>query len=89
MNEHENFVVVSRDLFLRRIIAPWKRDIGAVGKANMQTGKDGAEARAEILRLPEIKLSSLKLRQVGMLGIALQAAPGCEMNCNPDVHYTV
>ena len=67
----------------------WKRGIGAVGEANMQTGKDGAEARAEILRLPEIKLSSLKLRQVGMLGIALQAAPGCEMNCNPDVHYTV
>lgn len=51
----------------------WKRGIGAVGEANMQTGKDGAEARAEILRLPEIRLSSLKLREVGMLGIALQA----------------
>jgi hypothetical protein len=53
----------------------WKRGIGAVGEANMQTGTDGAEAKAEILRLPEIKLNSLKLRQVGMLGIALPAPP--------------
>ena len=50
----------------------WKRGIGAVGEANMQTGSDDAEARAEILRLPEIRLSSLKLRQIGMLGIAPQ-----------------
>jgi PDZ domain len=53
----------------------WRRGIGAIGEANMQTGTDGAEARAEILRLPEIKLGSLKLRQIGMLGIAPQAPP--------------
>jgi len=53
----------------------WKRGIGAVGEANMQTGSDDAEARAEILRLPEIRLSSLKLRQIGMLGIAPQMPP--------------
>jgi len=53
----------------------WKRGIGAVGEANMQTGSDGAESRAEILRLPEIKLGSLKLKQIGMLGIAPQAPP--------------
>ena len=53
----------------------WKRGIGAVGEANMQTGSDDAEARAEILRLPEIRLSSLKLRQIGMLGIAPRVPP--------------
>ena len=53
----------------------WKRGIGAVGEANMQTGSDSAESRAEILRLPEIKLNSLKLMQIGMLGIALRAPP--------------
>jgi len=53
----------------------WKRGIGAVGEANMQTGSDNAEARAEILRLPEITLSSLTLRQIGMLGITPQAPP--------------
>ena len=53
----------------------WKRGIGAVGEANMQTGSDNAEARAEILRLPEIRLSSLTLRQIGMLGITPQAPP--------------
>src|SRR5262245_52137321 len=34
----------------------WERGTGAVGEANMQTGTDGAESRATILRLPEIKL---------------------------------
>jgi hypothetical protein len=53
----------------------WKRGIGAVGEANMQTGSDDAEARAEILRLPEIRLSSLKIKQIGMLGIAPHVPP--------------
>jgi hypothetical protein len=53
----------------------WKRGIGAVGEANMQAGSDNAEARAEILRLPEIRLGSLKLRQIGMLGIAPRVPP--------------
>ena len=53
----------------------WKRGVGAVGEANMQTRTDGAEARAMILRLPEIRLSSLSLKQIGALGIAPEAPP--------------
>jgi hypothetical protein len=53
----------------------WKRGKGAVGEANMQTGTDGAEARATILRLPEIKIGSLSLKQIGALGIAPEAPP--------------
>jgi hypothetical protein len=53
----------------------WKRGTGAVGEANMQTRTDGAEARATILRLPEIRLSSLGLKQIGVLGIAPGAPP--------------
>jgi hypothetical protein len=53
----------------------WKRGKGAVGEANMQTRTDGAEARATILRLPEIKLGSLSLKQIGALGIAPEAPP--------------
>lgn len=41
----------------------------------MQTRTDGAEARATILRLPEIRLSSLELKKIGMLGIAPEAPP--------------
>jgi PDZ domain len=44
-------------------------------KPNMQTGTDGAEVRATILRLPEIKIGSLSLKQVGALGIAPEAPP--------------
>lgn len=59
----------------------WKRGTGAVGEANMQTRADGAEARATILRLPEIKIGSLNLKQIGAIGIApatppFSAAPG-------------
>jgi hypothetical protein len=53
----------------------WKRGKGAVGEANMQTRTDGAEATATILRLPEIKLGSLSLKQIRALGIAPEAAP--------------
>lgn len=52
-----------------------KRGKGAVGEANMQTRTDGAEARATILRLPEIKLGGLSLKQIGALGIASEAPP--------------
>jgi len=52
----------------------WKRGIGAVGEANMRTRSDDAESKAQVLRIPEMKLGSLKLRQIGMLGI-LPAAP--------------
>ncbi len=53
----------------------WKRGTGAVGEANMQTRPGGAEAKATILRVPEIRLGSLKLEQIGMLGIAPPAPP--------------
>jgi hypothetical protein len=51
----------------------WKRGTGAVGEANMQTKTDGAEAKAIILRLPEMKIGSVQLQQIGVLGIAKQA----------------
>ena len=53
----------------------WERGKGAVGEANMQSRTGGAQARATILRLPEIKLGSLSLKQVGVLGIAPEAPP--------------
>jgi hypothetical protein len=53
----------------------WERGKGAVGEANMQSRTGGAQARATILRLPEIKLGSLSLKQVGALGIAPAAPP--------------
>ena len=53
----------------------WKRGKGAVGESNMQTRPDGAEAGATILRLPEISLGSLHLKQIGVLGIAPKAPP--------------
>jgi len=53
----------------------WKRGKGAVGEANMQTKTDGAEAKATILRLPQIGLGSVQLKQIGMLGILAEAPP--------------
>jgi len=41
----------------------------------MQTRADGAEARATILRLPEVKIGKLRLRQIGAIGIAPAAPP--------------
>jgi len=52
----------------------WERGKGAVGEANMQS-RSGAQARATILRVPEIKLGSLSLKQIGALGIAPEAPP--------------
>jgi hypothetical protein len=53
----------------------WKRATGAVGEANMQTRAGGAEARATILRLPEINLGPLGLERIGVVGIASAAPP--------------
>jgi hypothetical protein len=53
----------------------WKRGVGAIGEANMQVLPDGAEARAVIMRLPQIRLGSLLLEQVGVLGIERAAPP--------------
>ena len=53
----------------------WKRGVGAIGEANMQVLPDGAEARAVMIRLPQIRLGSLLLEQVGALGIERAAPP--------------
>jgi hypothetical protein len=53
----------------------WNRGTGAVGESNMQTRSDGAEAKATILRIPEIRLGSLVLEQIGALGISAEAPP--------------
>jgi hypothetical protein len=53
----------------------WNRGTGAVGEANMQTRPGGAEARATILRVPEIDAGALRLRRIGMLGVAAEAPP--------------
>jgi hypothetical protein len=53
----------------------WKRGTGAVGEANMQTRADAAEARATILRVPEINIGRVKLKQIGAIGIAPAAPP--------------
>ena len=50
----------------------WERGIGAVGAANMTMAGDGSEAEGILLRIPEIGLGPLTLRDVG----ALAAAPG-------------
>jgi hypothetical protein len=41
----------------------------------MQTREDGAEAKATILRLPEISFGSLHLAQIGVMGISPAAPP--------------
>lgn len=53
----------------------WKRGVGAVGEANMQMRPDKAEAHAVILRLPQMRLGSLLLKQVGVVGIERAAPP--------------
>ena len=53
----------------------WQRGVGAVGESNMQTRADGAEAAAVILRIPDITLGALHLRQIGALAIAPPAPP--------------
>jgi hypothetical protein len=53
----------------------WERGTGAVGESNMQTRDDGAEAAATVLRLPEIALGALHLKQIGALGIAPTRPP--------------
>jgi hypothetical protein len=53
----------------------WNRGTGAVGEANMQTRPGGAEARGTLLRIPELRLGSLHLMQIGALGISSEAPP--------------
>jgi hypothetical protein len=54
----------------------WQRGIGAVGPSNMRMAADGIEARGILLRLPEVKLGSLRVRQIGALAIGPGDANG-------------
>ncbi len=47
----------------------WQRGIGAVGASNMRMADDGIEAAGILVRIPEIKLGPLPLRQIGALAI--------------------
>jgi hypothetical protein len=49
----------------------WERGVGAVGASNMMMSGDGAEIDGILLRIPEISVGSLALRQVGALGAGL------------------
>ncbi|MGE5278185.1 MAG: hypothetical protein ACM3SU_14395 [Acidobacteriota bacterium] len=46
----------------------WERGVGAVGASNMMMSGDGAEAAGLLLRIPEIAIGPLTLKQVGALG---------------------
>ena len=47
----------------------WQQGIGAIGPSNMRMADDGIEATGILVRIPEIKVGALQLRQVGALGI--------------------
>src|SRR5579872_506582 len=47
----------------------WERGVGAVGASNMRMADDGAEASGILLRIPELQLSTLRLRGVGALAV--------------------
>ena len=47
----------------------WMRGIGAVGPSNMRMADDGIEAAGALVRIAEIKVGALTLRQVGALAI--------------------
>lgn len=47
----------------------WQRGTGAVGPSNMRMADDGIESAATLLRIPEIQLGPLSVRQAGALAI--------------------
>jgi hypothetical protein len=47
----------------------WERGTGAVGTSNMRMADDGIEATGTMVRIPEVQLGSLHLRQLGALAI--------------------
>jgi hypothetical protein len=47
----------------------WQRGIGAVGASNMRMADDGIEATGTLVRIPQIKLGSSLLQQIGVLAI--------------------
>jgi hypothetical protein len=59
----------------------WERGVGAVGASNMTMSGDGTETLGTLLRIPEISLGSLTLKDVG----ALAAGPGRSISDNLDL----
>ena len=47
----------------------WERGTGAVGPSNMRMADDSIEAAGVLLRIPEVQLGPLRLREVGALAI--------------------
>jgi hypothetical protein len=47
----------------------WQQGVGAVGASNMRMADDGLEADGTVVRIPEARLESLRLRQIGALAI--------------------
>ena len=47
----------------------WERGTGAVGLSNMRMADDGVEAAGVVVRIPQIKLGMLTLREIGALGV--------------------
>lgn len=58
--------------------AEWERGVGAVGASNMMMSGDGAEVSGILVRIPEIAVGQLTLKQVGALG----AGPGRGFSTN-------
>lgn len=46
----------------------WERGVGAIGASNMMMSGDRTETEGILLRIPEISIGPLNLRQVGVLG---------------------
>ncbi len=47
----------------------WLRGVGAVGPSNMRMADDGIEAAGEVIRIPEIRIGTAVVKQVGALAI--------------------
>ena len=53
----------------------WERGVGAVGPSNMTMSGDGAETSGILARIPQIRIGSLVLKQVGVLGAGRGESP--------------
>jgi hypothetical protein len=53
----------------------WERGVGAVGTSNMTMAGDGSEATGILLRIPEVALGPLTLREIGALGVTGGRSP--------------
>src|SRR5262249_4691726 len=47
----------------------WRRGVGAVGASNMMMSGDGTETAGELLRVPELGIGPLIVRQIGVLAV--------------------